>query len=132
MTTIEQLPGGSAGRSGVAAFSARHSVADARGAEMIAERDWFATASRTRTCRSAWRRGRGPAVAGRARMGDLLACGYGCCYRICAGDAGACRREVLGPAVGSHEFVKHAVECAEPDRKMTLSLLEVRRGGGKV
>ena len=42
------------------------------------------------------------------------------------------RREVLDPAAGSHEFVKHAVECAEPDREMTLSVLEVRRSGGEV
>jgi hypothetical protein len=39
---------------------------------------------------------------------------------------------VLGPALGGHEFVKHAVERAEPDREMTLSLLEVHGSGGEV
>jgi hypothetical protein len=36
------------------------------------------------------------------------------------------------PAVGGHELVEHAVERAEPDREMTLALLEVRRSGGQV
>jgi hypothetical protein len=41
------------------------------------------------------------------------------------------RNDLLGKAAGMHEFVEHAVECAEPDRQVTLSLFQVRRSAGK-
>jgi hypothetical protein len=42
------------------------------------------------------------------------------------------RLEVLGSAAGRHEFVEHAVECTESDRKMTLSVFEMRRSIGEL
>jgi hypothetical protein len=33
---------------------------------------------------------------------------------------------VPGRAASRYEFVEHAVECAERDRKMTLSFFEMR------
>ena len=40
--------------------------------------------------------------------------------------------EVLVRAAGTHELVEHAVECAEPDRKMTLSFFQMRRSAGEL
>ena len=41
-------------------------------------------------------------------------------------------REVLARAAGTHELVEHAVECAEPDRKVTLSFFQMRRSAGEL
>ena len=35
---------------------------------------------------------------------------------------------MLERAVSTHEFVEHAVECAESDRQMPLSFFQMRRG----
>jgi hypothetical protein len=42
------------------------------------------------------------------------------------------RREVLRLAAGRYEFVEHAVDGAERDRKMALSLFQMRRSAGEL
>src|SRR5215470_10531299 len=46
-----------------------------------------------------------------------------------------CRPEVLERAAGTDEFVEHAIECTERDRKVTFTFFQMRRSawelGGK-